>query len=292
MSHIYKALQQAEIENAGGSAVQDRAQPDSDLFQVLEDENSWLQQAPTIEPVTCSEHRMVTITDRESLGDEKFRLLGTRLLHLQNRAELQTIVITSAVAGEGKTTVASNLAISLARHTSQKVLLFEGDLRQPELANTFGLPGLRGLREWFEREESLTQFIYRFEGLQLWFLPGGKPADDALRILQSKRFADELNRLTGCFDWIIVDAPPLMPLADIHLWAEQADGILLVVRSGKTPKKSLLKGWESLSGAKLLGMVLNDVRRAGCDDYEKYYRTHDRNNGNVKGQNNATGTQS
>ena len=292
MSHIYKALRQAEIENAGASAVQDRTQPDSDLFQVLEDENAWLQQAPTIEPVTCAEHRMVTITDRESLGDEKFRLLGARLLHLQNRTELQTIVITSAVAGEGKTTVASNLAISLARHTSQKVLLLEGDLRQPELANTFGLPSLCGLREWFGGEASLTEFIYRFQDLQLWSLPGGKPADDALRILQSKRFVDELNRLTGCFDWIIVDAPPLMPLADIHLWAEQADGILLVVRSGKTPRKTLLKGWETLSSAKLLGTVLNDVRRAERDDYEKYYRTHDRNNGNLKGQNGAPETQS
>jgi Mrp family chromosome partitioning ATPase len=136
----------------------------------------------------------------------------------------------------------------------------------------------------------LTQFIYRFEDLQLWFLPGGNPADDALRILQSKRFADGLNRLTGCFDWIIVDAPPLMPLADIHLWAEQADGILLVVRSGKTPRKTLLKGWETLSGAKLLGTVLNDVRRAERDDYDNYYRTHNRNNGNANGQNNATKT--
>jgi capsular exopolysaccharide synthesis family protein len=291
MSYIYRALQQAELENAGTSALQDPAQATPDLFQLVGDENDWLEQVPTVKPVIRAENRMVTLNDSESLGDEKFRVLRARLLHLQDRAELKKIVITSAVPGEGKTTVASNLAISLARHTAQKVLLLEGDLRQPQLANKFGLPDLRGISEWFEGKELLTQFIYRIESLQLWFLPGGNPADDALKILQSKRFADGLNRLTGCFDWIVVDAPPLMPLADVHLWAEHADGILLVIRNGKTPKKSLLKGLEGLNSAKLLGTVLNDVLPVGGDDYGKYYRAHNRKNGNSKDQSDSTMTQ-
>jgi capsular exopolysaccharide synthesis family protein len=291
MSYIYKALQQAELENAGVSALQDREQATPDLVQLVGEENYWLEQVPTVKPVIRAENRMVTLSDDESLGDEKFRLLRARLLHLQDRAELKKIVITSAVPGEGKTTVASNLAISLARHTAQRVLLLEGDLRQPQLANKFGLPDLRGVSEWFEGEESLSHFIYRLDSLQLWLLPGGNPADDALKILQSKRFAEGLNRLTGCFNWIIVDAPPLMPLADVHLWAEQADGILLVIRNGKTPKRTLLKGLEGLSSAKLLGTVLNDVLPTSGDDYAKYYRAHNRKNGNGKAQSDPTQTQ-
>ena len=137
----------------------------------------------------------------------------------------------------------------------------------------------------------MSHFIYRFDSLQLWFLPGGNPADDALKILQSKRFADGLNRLAGCFDWIIVDAPPLMPLADVHLWAEQADGILLVIRNGKTPKTALLKGLEGLNSAKLLGTVLNDVLPTSGDDHAKYYRAYNRKNGNRKAQSDPTQTQ-
>ena len=278
MSHIFKALQQAELENDGSNGFADRTELRHDLLQVVADEDSWLEHVPCVKPRSSVEDRLVTITDRESLGDEKFRVLRARLLHLQDRKELKKIVITSAVPGEGKTTVASNLAISLARHTSQKIILVEGDLRQPALAKRFGLPDLRGIHEWFEGDESLTRFLCRFEGLRLWFLPGGNPAEDALRILQSDRFAEVMNRLTGSFDWIVVDAPPLMPLADIHLWAEQADGILLVTRNGKTPKKSVLKGLESINSTKVLGTVFNDAPRAGREYY--YKCGHDRKNRN------------
>lgn len=270
MSHIYKALQQAELENTGTSELTDTTQLAPNLMQVVPDEHSWLEHVPSVRPVPLADDRVVTISDGDGLGAEKFRLLRARLRQLQERGELKKIVITSGGPGEGKTTVAANLAISLARHTSQKVLLLEGDLRHPALAGKFGLRGLRGLREWFDAEEPLTQFIYRVEGYQLWFLPCGSPAEDAVRILQSNRFQETLNRLTGCFDWIVIDAPPLTPLADIHLWSDKADGVLLVVREGLTPKKTLLKGLTVLDNTKLLGVVLNDVPGLDHDYYEHY----------------------
>jgi len=277
MSHVYKALQQAELENTGASELTDATQLTPNMLQVAPEEHSWLEHVPSLRPVPLAESRVVTISDGNSLGAEKFRLLRTRLRHLQDRSELKKIVITSGGPGEGKTTVASNLAISLAGHTSQKVLLLEGDLRHPALAGKFGLRGLRGLREWFGTEEPVTQFIYRVEGYHLWFLPCGSPAEDAVRILQSNRFLETLNRLSGCFDWIVIDAPPLTPLADIHLWADKADGVLLVVREGLTPKKTLLKGLTAFDGTKLLGVVLNDV--PGLDrDYDERYNE----NGNGK----------
>src|SRR5437868_1028970 len=115
MSYIFKALQQAELEATGSSGFADCAEIRPDLLRVVADENSWLEHLPCVKAGSHAEDRLVTLTDRESLGDEKFRVLRARLLQLQNRAELKKIVITSAVPGDGKTTVAANLAISLAR---------------------------------------------------------------------------------------------------------------------------------------------------------------------------------
>ena len=276
MSIVYKALQQAEAEVAGIDPIQQGVpfSPESLHETSIEspNENLWLEQAKVVKPVGNDEKRMVTITDQESLGTEKFRLLRTRLCQLQNGSNLKKLVITSGAPGEGKTTVAANLAISLARHTSQKVLLLEGDRRNPAVAPKFGLQALEGLGEWFDRQQPLTDFIYQVEGLQLWLLTAGAPSGDALRILQSERFSEAVTRLAACFDWIIIDAPPLTPLADIHLWVQKADGVLLVIRDGVAQKETLVRGLAGLDTAKLLGVVHNDTLSAGHNYDQKYER--------------------
>ena len=98
-----------------------------------------------------------------------------------------------------------------------------------------------------------------------------------MRILQSERFAEAMNRLSGCFDWIIIDAPPLTPLADIHFWVQKADGILLVIRDGVAQKEILVRGLAGLDAAKLLGVVHNDTLSAGRN-YQKYDRPHEDGN--------------
>lgn len=276
MSIVYKALQQAEAEVAGIDPIQQDAPFSPESLHESSNETLWLDQAKVVKPVGNNEKRMVTITDRESLGTEKFRLLRTRLCQLQNGSNLKKVVITSGAPAEGKTTVAANLAISLARHTSQKILLLEGDLRHPAVAFKLGLGDLEGLGEWFDRQQPLTDFIYQVEGHQLWLLPAGAPAGDALRILQSERFAEAVNRLDACFDWIIIDAPPLTPLADIHLWVQKADGVLLVIRDGVTHKETLVRGLAGLDTAKLLGVVHNDTLSAGRHYDQKYEQKDER----------------
>jgi capsular exopolysaccharide synthesis family protein len=283
MSIVYKALQQAEMENPGIDVIKGDEAFAPELAQPTTNENLWLEHAKVVKPVGSDEKRIVTITDPESLATEKFRLLRTRLCHLQNGSSLKKVVITSGAPGEGKTTVAANLAISLARHTSQKILLLEGDLRHPAVAFKLGLDNLPGLRDWFEGQEPLTQFIYQLDGHQLWLLPAGEPAGDALRILQSERFGDAMNRLTDCFDWIIIDAPPLAPLADIHFWVQKADGVLLVIRDGVAQKETLVRGLAGLDATKLLGVVHNDTLSAGRNYDQKYDRPHEEERGNHKG---------
>lgn len=283
MSNIYKALRQAELENEVQYAAPDAAGLNGEFFAVAGDEVSWLEDAPLLHPAARPESRLVAIGD-SSLAAEKFRVLRTRLRHMQNKQELKTIVITSTAPGEGKTMIASNLALSLARNTSQRVLLLEGDLRHPALPQQFGVADLQGITDWFESSDFLTRFVWRVDGVKLWFLPAGKPSADALRILHSTKFTDALKQLAPAFDWVIIDAPPLVPLADVHVLGENADGLILVIRQGRAPKKELVKGLGGLDGTKVLGVVLNDIETAQPGYYNEYYRyeARGRKNGSEK----------
>jgi receptor protein-tyrosine kinase len=222
-------------------------------------------------PAVREESRVVTLTESNGLGAEKFRLLRARLRNLRERRQLQKLVISSAVPNEGKTMVAMNLAVSLAKHTSEKILLLEGDLRKPMLGEHLGIKALPGIGEWALAEEPISKFIYRFNDLQLWILPAGSAPENPVNILQSPRFLDLFKQISTGFDWIIIDAPPLLPMADVSFWSRQADGMLLVVREGTSPKTVLQKGLETLDNPKLIGVVLNEAHQVESSYYSHYY---------------------
>jgi len=180
-------------------------------------------------------------------------------------------VLTSAVPNDGKTLVAMNLAVCLSKHTNEKILLLEGDLRKPMLGEQLGIKALPGLGEWASGDEPISKFICRFDDLQLWVLPAGSAPENPVTILQSARFLELYKHLCTCFDWIIIDAPPLLPMADVSFWSRQADGMLLVVREGKTPKAILQKGLETLDNPKVIGVVLNDAHAVESSYYHHYY---------------------
>src|SRR5207302_2783761 len=159
-------------------------------------------------------------------GAEKFRFLGVRLRQLQQVRELKTVLITSTIPEEGKSMVSGNLAVTLAQRKQQKVLLLEGDLRRPVLTARFGLQGLRGLSEWLESDTSQTANIHYLEGPGFWFLPSGKPPANPLELMQSGRLSGLLQQLAAWFDWILIDSPPVLPLADTSVWARLSDGVL------------------------------------------------------------------
>jgi capsular exopolysaccharide synthesis family protein len=213
--------------------------------------------------------RLVCYTDGESLAAEKFRFLGVSLQLLRRDRPLKKVLITSTIPQEGKSTVSANLACSLARTTRQRVLLIEGDVRRPALSQMFGLERLPGISECLQKERDLTSSIYHLEGPRLWFLPAGSAPKNPLEILQSEKLSPILEQLTSWFDWIIIDSPPVMPLADTSVWMRLADGILLVVRQGITEKRQLERGIDALEPKKLIGAVLNGSKRQVKSDY--YY---------------------
>ncbi|HEY1903593.1 MAG TPA: CpsD/CapB family tyrosine-protein kinase [Terracidiphilus sp.] len=227
-------------------------------------------QFQALEVVLPPQNRLVCYTDDESLASEAFRLLGVRLQHLRRDRPLRKILITSTIPQEGKSMVAANLACTLALRTHQRVLLLEGDLRRPSLSQEFGLGRNPGLCEYLQGERALAKCIYHLESPGLWILPSGSVNSNALELLQSGRLSALMDQLAAWFDWIIIDSPPILPLADTSVWARLADGILLVTRQGTTDKRQLQRGLEALEPKKLIGALLNCSQSSGNSDY--YYR--------------------
>jgi capsular exopolysaccharide synthesis family protein len=289
MSRIFDALQRSEAERTGAQSLgplslateflqkAERDLRDAGNAPVKKDvEGEGLREDLVAEfralPVHLSPNsRLICLSDKESLGAEKFRFLSVRLRQIQQTRPLKKLLITSTIPEEGKSMVCGNLAAVLARKKQQRVLLLEGDLRRPVLTSRLGLGKLAGLTEWLQNEPAPMTNIYRLEELGVWLLPAGRPADNPLELMQSGRLSGLLDQLAGSFDWVIIDSPPVLPLADTSLWMRLADGVLLVAREGVTQKRQLQRGLEILEPAKLIGMVLNSSSNS---DHENYYQRY------------------
>jgi capsular exopolysaccharide synthesis family protein len=210
------------------------------------------------------------MTAPASIGAEKFRALAVRLLYLQDRQDLKKVVITSTIKGEGKSVVAANLALTCSHR--QRTLLIDGDLRQSGLAELFGSRDVPGLTDWWQGTQDITDFLRLVQPTPLWYLPVGTRMTEPLEVLQSQRLANMLAQLSESFSWIIIDCPPLVPVADPNIWAAHAEGTLLVVRQGKTPKRLLLKTLQETADLKLLGVVMNESQDVSHQYYAQYYR--------------------
>jgi capsular exopolysaccharide synthesis family protein len=240
------------------------------LPQEGERENGAPPEFPSLEVYVTPSSRLVCFTEPDGLAAEKFRFLGVRLRQLQQNRPLKKVLVTSTIPEEGKSLVSANLAGVLARR-KQKVLLLEGDMRRPILAEQLGLGRLAGLAEWLQGGLRRASNIYHLGGPDFWLMPAGDPPANPIELMQSGRLSELMGQLSTMFDWIVVDSPPLLPLADTTVWARVTDGILLVAREGKTEKARLQQGLEILKKSDLLGVVLN-----GCTNpsHKNYYQRY------------------
>jgi capsular exopolysaccharide synthesis family protein len=240
---------------------------ESPVTQYGTDQFSQFQNLKVLVP---PQSRVVCVTDKDSLAAEKFRFLGVRLRQLQQTRPLKKVLITSTIPQEGKSMVAANLACTLARRTHQKTLLVDGDLRRPSIARLFGFGKTPGLSEWLQGERTPMTSIYRLEEAGLWVLPAGNSPRNPLEAMQSGRLAGLMEQLTSWFDWVIIDSPPVLPLADTSVWMRMADGVLLVARQGTSEREHLKRGIEALEPTKLLGAIVNCSAKSAQSDY--YYQ--------------------
>lgn len=207
----------------------------------------------------------VVVHDPASAAAEEYRLLHTRLEAADHGRRIQVLVVTSPRLGEGKTTTSANLALTIAREFQRRVVLVEADLRRPVLASMFGLPPGPGLADVLLGTATLEQALVMLPEDHLYVLPGGVAAARSIELVSSHGMQRVIDTLRSRCDRIVVDSPPVS-LSDTHVLARLADGILLVVRAGVTPRPAVENALASLDRQRLLGIVVNQVED-GPEEY-------------------------
>lgn len=202
---------------------------------------------------------------------EQYRTIRTNIQFSNVDQDIKTIVLTSSGAEEGKSTTSSNLATVYAQQ-GLNVLLIDADLRKPTGHYTFRLENHIGLTNVLTRQSTLAQAVQESEIPHLSVLTSGPIPPNPSELLASAQMAELLKEMKKQFDMIIFDTPPILAVADAQILANQVDGTILVVSSGKTEKDAALKSKELLSNAKgkLLGVVLNN-RKVEEGNYYYYY---------------------
>ena len=216
--------------------------------------------------------RLVAYTEPRGPAAERFRYLRIRLREPWETGKLKTVLVTSALPQDGKSTIALNLASSLCEHGRKRVLLIEGDLHRPSLALQLGLKPGPGLSECLEEGLDPIPFIRRLEPLGWYLLKAGGKHINPTELLQSGTLPGLLARLSPHFDWILLDSPPVLPVTDAVAMAREVDAVLMVVRAGSTPRDAVQLSLAQLGRRKLVAVVLNAIEasRHGYSDYGYY----------------------
>ncbi len=267
MSRIYDALTKAEHESALTTVT-------GVLDSSIRDGSSLTLADFAVHPWNLDFARLIfTDSSEEVLALEQFRSLRSRLYQLRAKQPIRTVLVCSALAGEGKTFVSANLSMALAKQSGKKVLLIDADLRKPTLHQLLGAPASPGLTEVLAGTADLADVIQSGSIENLWFLPAGTPVPDAAEVLGNKHIANVIERVMPLFDWIVVDSSPVLPVSDAVTISRSCDAVLLVARAEATPCDAVQRAQHEFREARVLGLVLNAATKAprhGSYDYPHY----------------------
>jgi protein-tyrosine kinase len=200
---------------------------------------------------------------------EQFRTLRSRLYQIGSAATFRTLLVTSSMPGEGKTFVTANLSQAIVRQPGRRVLMIDADLRCARLHVALGAPRSPGLSDYLRGQAGEMEIIQHGENENLCLIAGGTEVSDPAELLSNGRLKKLLDRVTPIFDFVILDSPPCLPVADATILANFCDGILLVVRAGTTPAEVAQRALQELQNRNVAGVVLNAVEKSHV--YGEYY---------------------
>ena len=213
------------------------------------------------------------------VGSEEFRTLRSKLYQVRAKQRLRTVLVTSALPGEGKSFVAANLAQVIVRQAGRKALLIDGDLRWSRLHTYLGAPQTPGLTEYLRGAASEAEVIQRGPLDNLYFIAGGTQAQQPAELIGNGRLKALLEKMASVFDWVILDSPPIVPVSDASVMADMCEGLLLVVQADVTPLEMAQKARQEFHNKPLLGVVLNQVQvKRSYGSYYYYYGSYGRRN--------------
>jgi len=198
-----------------------------------------------------------------SIVAEQFRVAATRLV-LMSEDRANTIVLaTSAMKGEGKTPSVVNLGYTLARDLEKQTLLIGCDFKSPRIHEAMAMPAVPGLADYLAGDVALDDCLHRMEEVPLWVLPAGAVESHGMSLSKLPQVGTLLESLRPRFDYILLDAPPILPLADMNVLAGMADILILVVRAGVTPQEIVVKAMDMLRPAVPARILLTDASTKG-----------------------------
>lgn len=224
-------------------------------------------------PTRGMDPRLASFLDPGSPAMESFKMLRAKILTSNSSSRPRTIMVTSPQPLDGKTTVAANLAISIAQGINEYVMLVDCDLRKPSLDKFLGLNAHEGIREYLEEGTSVAPYLVKTPVDKLTLLPAGKPPPNPSELLSSEKMRLLVEELKKRYEdrYIIFDATPAQFAAETTFFAHIVDGVLMVVRSGKTARESILKAIENIDRNKIVGVVFN-ASSESHKSYRYYYR--------------------
>ena len=224
-------------------------------------------------PESPMDPRLVSFLQQDSIACECFKQLRAKILTRNSDSPPRTIMVTSPQPFDGKTTVAAALAINIAQGINEHVMLVDCDLRRPSMHKVLGLNPHQGVREYLETGTSIASYLMNTPVKKLTLLPAGKPPSNPSELLSSEKMAILVQELKGRYEdrYIIFDAPPSQFTAEVTFLAPMMDGVLLVIRSGKTVRELLLKAAEDIGIQRILGVVFN-ASPSLPRTYRHYYR--------------------
>jgi capsular exopolysaccharide synthesis family protein len=193
---------------------------------------------------------------------EEFRTLRTRLNHLPGPSPIQTLVVTSPSAGEGKSFVAANLALAQAQLADNPTLLCDFDLRRPVLHQRFQIDREPGITDYLEGRAELYQAMRRVGDTNLFLMPAGAAVTNPLELINRKEAELMLDFLASVFRWVVLDTPPLLQASDANLLGTLCHGTVLVARMGSTTTDSITRAVQSLCRNNVVGIVANAARHS------------------------------
>ncbi len=206
----------------------------------------------------------------QSLAAEQYRSLRTRIKAAENGRAMRSVIVTSPNKGDGKSLTAANLALTMAQEFQQRVLLIDADLRRPTLHHLFGINETPGLSDVLMGGSTVDQALVQIPEHHLTVLPSGLVPVRPAELLGSTGMRRVLDTLRGRFDRVILDMPPVAPLADVSIVTGMVDGVLMIVRAGVTPKPAIERALSGLEMSKVLGLVLNDAGDGHAENYGGY----------------------
>lgn len=207
----------------------------------------------------------------QSISAEAYKSIRTSIRYASVDKIIKTIVVTSSIPGEGKSTIAGNLGLCLSE-SGNKVLIIDCDLRRPSIHRKFKVSNMKGLTDVLLDKDIMPDVIHEYSP-RLSIIPAGTIPPNPSEILGSKTFEKFLREIRLIYDYVILDTPPILAVTDAKLLAGKADATILVVRYGKTKEKFISNSYKELIkvNAKVIGSILNICDTKGRDGYYNYY---------------------